>query len=155
MLKGIVINVNYTRNISEAKYLRTVVKYKVDPITYKPNYYNEDTTYTAPMIEQPDHLLNLMIGYDYKGFSIRWAMRYKSHIFKNTNWYEELRGYSTDFYRYDVQIRQKLPVDGLEFFLNVNNLTGEKENDIINHLNFSNYTEDYGRSANLGLRFQY
>ncbi len=155
LLKGIVINVNYTRNISEAKYLRTVVKYTVDPVTYKPNYYNEDTTYAAPMIEQPDHLLNLMIGYDYKGFSIRWAMRYKSHIFKSTNWYEELRGYSTDFYRYDVQIRQKLPFDGLEFFLNVNNLTGEKENDIINHLNFSNYTEDYGRSANLGLRFQY
>ena len=115
LLKGIVINVNYTLNRSEAKYPRTVVKVAVDPITYKTSFVNQDTTYTAPMIEQPDNLLNLMLGYDYKGFSIRGSMRYKSHIFKNASWYEELRGYSTNFYRYDVQIKQKLPIDGLEF----------------------------------------
>ena len=155
LLKGIVINVNYTLNRSEAKYPRTVVKTYTDPKTYKTSYVNQDTSYTAPMLEQPDNLLNLMLGYDYKGFSIRGSMRYKSHIFTNANWYEELRGYSTVFYRYDVQIKQKLPIDGLEFFINVNNLTGEKENDVINHLNFSNYIEDYGRSANLGFRYQY
>jgi hypothetical protein len=82
-------------------------------------------------------------------------MRFKSNIFKTASWYEELRGYSTDFYRYDVQIRQKMPVDGLELFANVNNITGEKEHDVINHLDFANYMEDYGRSANIGLRFHY
>ena len=155
LLKGIVINVNYTRNKSEAEYPRTIVKVIVDPKTYKTSFDNKDTTYTSPMIQQPDHLLNLILGYDYKGFSIRWAMRYKSHIFKSANWYEELRGYSTNFYRYDVQIRQKLPFDGMEFFLNVNNITGEKEHDVINHLDFANYIEDYGRSANMGLRYQF
>jgi TonB-dependent receptor len=154
-LKGIVIDVNYTLNRSEAKYPITFVKTYIDPVTYKSTIINRDTTYTAPMVEQPDNLLNLMVGYDYKGFSIRWSMRYKSHIFKNADWHEELRGYSTNFYRYDVQIKQKLPIDGLEFFLNVNNLTGEKENDVINHLDFSSYIEDYGRSANLGFRYQY
>ena len=155
LLKGLVVNVNYTRNKSEAKYLLTSVKYTIDPITYKPTYYNEDTTYTAPMIQQPDHLLNLTLGYDIKGFSVRWAMRYKSHIFKNADWYEALRGYSTDFYRYDVQVRQKLPVHGLEFFLNVYNLTGELERDVINHMDFAKYIEDYGRSANVGFRYQF
>jgi len=154
-LKGVVLNVNYTRNISEAKYPRTVVKVVVDPVTYRTSYANQDTTYAAPMIGQPDHLLNLALGYDYKGFSIRWAMRYKSHIFKTASWYEELRVYSADFYRFDVQVRQKLPIDGLEFFLNVNNLTGEKERDVINHMEFSTYIEDYGRSANAGLRYQF
>ena len=43
----------------------------------------------------------------------------------------------------------------MEFFLNVNNITGEKENDVINHMNYSNYIEEYGRSANMGLRFQF
>ncbi|MBN2092627.1 TonB-dependent receptor [candidate division KSB1 bacterium] len=154
LLKGLVINVNYTNNKSKAKYLRTRVKVVVDPITWKTTKTNEDTTYTSPMLQQPDHLLNLMVGYDYKGFSIRWAMRYKSHIFKDANWYEKLRGYSTDFYRYDVQAKQKLPA-GLEFFLNVNNLTGEIERNVINHRDFANYIEDYGRSANLGLRYQF
>lgn len=154
-LKGLVANVNYTRNKSEAKYLRTRIKVQVDPKTYKTTLVNEDTTYTSPMIMQPDHLLNLTLGYDYHGFSIRWAMRFKSHVFKAANWYEKLRGYSTDFYRYDLSVRQKLPIKGLEFFLNVNNLTNELERDVINHLNFANYIEDYGRNANLGLRYQF
>ena len=155
LLKGLVMNVNYTRNKSEAKYLRTRIRLQVDPKTYKTTLINEDTTYTSPMISQPDHLLNLTLGHDYKGFSIRWAMRYKSHIFKSANWYEALRGYSADFYRYDLAIRQKLPVAGLEFFLNINNLTNEVEKDIINHMAFTSYDEHYGRNANMGLRYQF
>ena len=149
------MNVNYTRNISEAEYLRTRIRMQVDPRTYKVTLVNEDTTYTSPMISQPDHLLNLTLGYDYKGFSFRWAMRYKSHIFKSENWYEKLRGYSSDFYRYDLSIRQKLPLAGMEFFLNINNLTNELERDVINHQSFASYKEDYGRSANMGLRYQF
>jgi TonB-dependent receptor len=155
LLKGLVVNVNYTRNRSEADYLRTVIKLQVDPITYQTTLVNEDTTYTSRMISQPDHLLNLTLGYDYKGFSIRWAMRYTSGIFKAPNWYESLRGFSTDFIRYDLSLRQKLPVEGMEVFLNVNNLTGEIEQDVINHMSFSRYMEDYGRTANIGVRYQF
>ena len=122
---------------------------------YRTKLVNEDTTYTSPMISQPDHVLNLMLGYDYKGFSFRWAMRYKSHIFKTTNWYEALRVYSAAFYRYDVAIMQQLPIEGLEFYLNVNNLTNEIEKDVINHMDFASYIEDYGRNANLGLRYTF
>ncbi|MDZ7725271.1 MAG: carboxypeptidase-like regulatory domain-containing protein [candidate division KSB1 bacterium] len=154
LLNGLVMNVNYTRNESEAEYLRSVVKTQIDPITYRSTLISEDTTYTSPMINQPDHLLNLTVGYDYKGFSIRWAMRYKSRIFTTNSWYEKLRGYSTDFYRFDVMVRQQLPVDGLEFFMNINNLTGEREHNVINHMNFTSYLEDYGRSGNIGFRYR-
>ena len=154
LLNGLVMNFNYTRNESEAKYLKTFVRTVIDPITYRSTLVNEDTTYTSPMINQPDHLLNLTLGYDYKGFSIRWAMRYKSQIFTSNNCYEKLRGYSTDFYRYDLSVRQQLPVDGLEFFLNVNNLTNEREHSVINHMNYTSYLEDYGRSANVGFRYR-
>ncbi|MDZ7725267.1 MAG: TonB-dependent receptor [candidate division KSB1 bacterium] len=154
LLNGLVMNVNYTRNESEAKYLRSEVKTVINPVTYQSRLISEDTTYTNPMLGQPDHLLNLTLGYDYKGFSIRGAMRYKSRIFTSNSWYEKLRGYSTDFYRYDLMLRQQLPVDGLEFFLNVNNLTGERERSVINHMNYTSYLEDYGRSANLGFRYR-
>ncbi len=154
LLSGLVLNANYTRNESEAKYLRTVIKTEIDPVTYKATLVNEDTTYTNPMINQPDHLLNLTIGYDYKGFSIRGALRYKSRIFTSNNWYEKLRGYSVDFYRYDLSVRQQLPWQGLEFFLNVNNLTNEVEHSVINHMDFTSYLEDYGRSANIGFRYR-
>ncbi len=158
LLKGLVMNVNYTRNKSEAEYLRTRIDVKAEfdenwnVITYLvPN----DTTYISPMVHQPDHLLNLTLGYDYKGFSIRWAMRYKSRIFTSTNWYEKLRGYSTDFYRYDLSVKQKLPVRGMEFFFNVNNLTNELEHNVINHMDFTSYLEDYGRTMNMGVRYQF
>jgi TonB-dependent receptor len=155
LLSGLVLNVNYTRNKSEAEYLRSVVRTQIDPVTYRATLYSEDTTYTSRMIGQPDHLLNLTIGYDYAGFSIRWALRYTSGIFKSANWYEKLRGFSTDFVRYDLQLRQILPLKGMEIFFNINNLTNELEKDVINHLNFSRYIEDYGRNANLGIRYQF
>lgn len=158
LLSGLVINANYTRNVSEADYLRSRIETKAEYdenfniITY---YEAHDTTYTSPMINQPAHLLNLTVGYDYKGFSIRWAMRYKSKIFTNNNWYDKLRGYSTDFYRYDLSLKQKLPLDGMEMFLNVSNITSELEHNVINHRNYTSYLEDYGRSASLGIRYRF
>lgn len=158
LLNGLVMNVNYTRNISEAKYPKSRIETKAEYdenfniITY---YESNDTTYTAPMLSQPAHLLNLTVGYDFKGFSIRWAMRYKSKIFTKNNWYEKLRGYSTDFYRYDLSIKQELPLEGMELFLNVNNLTNELEHSVINHMDFTSYKEDYGRSANIGIRYNF
>jgi outer membrane receptor protein involved in Fe transport len=147
--------VNYTYNKSEAEYLRTRIKLQIDPQTFRTTMVNDDTTYTNPLIFQPDHLLNLIMGYDFKGFSMRLSARYRSHMFIAPNWYESFWGYSTDLHRYDLAIRQKLPVKGMEFFLNINNLTNEIERDVINHMNFANYLEDYGRNANLGLRYQF
>jgi len=153
VLKGLVCNVNYTRNFSEAEYLRTIVKTEYDE-NYQAIFTNQDTTYNNPMIMQPDHLLNLTLGFDYKGFSIRGALRFSSHIFKTASWYEELRGYSTDFYRFDLALKQKMPVKGLELFLNYNNVTKEYERDIIYHKQFTSYEEHYGGSIILGLRYQ-
>jgi len=152
LLSGIVINVNYTRNESEAHYIKSEVKTGVNPdfTTYS---YAVDTTLARPMINQPDHLLNLTLGYDYKGFSIRWAFRYKSKIFTTNSWYDDLLGYSTDFYRYDLSIKQKTPIQGLEAFLNINNITNEYEHSVIQHMNFTNYKEYYGRTMSLGFRY--
>ena len=49
-------------------------------------------------------------------------MMYISDVFKTTNFWPELRE-STDAYeRYDLSLKQKLPIKGLELFLNVSNL---------------------------------
>ncbi len=154
LLKGLVLNVNYTRNWSEAQYLRSVVKTEIDPITYRATLYSQDTTYTSPMLQQPAHLLNLTLGYDYRGFSIRTALNYKSQVFVASNWYEDLRGFSSDFYRVDLSIRQRLPVQGMELFMNINNLTNEMERNTINHMGYTNNLEYYGRHANVGFRYR-
>ncbi|NOY61183.1 MAG: TonB-dependent receptor [Calditrichaeota bacterium] len=152
-LKGLVVSANYTRNFSEAKYFRNEIKQEFDEY-FRVTLVNKDTVYTSPMILQPDHLLNFLVGYDYKGFSIRWALRYKSNIFKGENWYEDLRTYSTDFIRHDLSVVQKLPVKGLEVYLNANNLTNEFERDVILAGLTKSY-ESYGRFIALGFRYSY
>lgn len=154
LLRGLVINFNYTRNISEAEYLRTRIRTELDE-NFRPIYTNEDTTYTAPLIHQPDHLLNLTLGFDYRDFSIRGAMRFTSGVFTSANWHESLRGFTDDFYRYDLQVRQGLPLPGMEIFMNIFNLTNEIERDLLNHMNFARNIESYGRSVNIGLRYQF
>ncbi len=155
LLKGLVININYTRNFSDAKYLQPRIIQEYDPNTFTLTLKNNDTTYAAPMLLQPDHLLNFTIGYDYKGFSIRYALRYKSHVFSRTDWWEELRGYSTDFIRHDLSIKQELPYEGLELFLNIYNLSNEYERDVINYRGFTSNEEHYGRIGYLGIRYTF
>lgn len=154
MLSGLVININYTRNFSEAKYFRNRIQMDFDE-NFKPIYINKDTTYTNRMIDQPDHLLNFTLGYDYKDFSIKWAIRYKSNIFTNTNWYPDLRGYSTDFVRHDLTVRQQLPIKGIKMFLNINNITNEFDKNVIHFRDYPIYERHYGRTASLGINYQF
>ena len=122
-LRGLVFNANYTRTESEVKYPRTVIEQN---IIFEPSFQvitsNIDTFYVDRLLDQPKDIINLSLGYDYKGFSGRLSMMYISDVFKTTNFWPELRE-STDAYeRYDLSLKQKLPVKGLELFLNISNL---------------------------------
>lgn len=153
MLKGLVLNINYTRNFSETKYFRNRVIVDFDE-NFNLIYKNADTTYTERMVYQPDHILNLTVGYDYKGFSMRWTFRYKSNIFTNTNWYSDLRGYSTEFFRHDLSIRQKLSKYGMELYLNISNLNNEHEENVIKFEHLPIYEKYYGRVIDLGIKYE-
>lgn len=154
ILKGLVLNINYTRNFSETKYFRNRVIIDYDE-NFMPIYRNADTTYAERMVYQPDHILNLTAGFDYKGFSVRWTFRYKSNIFTNTNWYEDLRGYSSDFFRHDLSLRQKLPIKGMEFYLNFNNLNNEYEKNVIKFKELPIYERYYGRTIDFGIKYEF
>jgi TonB-dependent receptor len=155
LLKGLVLNFNFTRNRSKALYPISFVKTVIDPITYRATLESLDTTYVSPIVRQPDYLLNLTLGYDYKGFSIRTALNYRAKVFVNTDWYTESRSNSDDFYRVDISIRQKLPVKGMECFLNINNLLDQMERSSFNHMGFVRDLEYYGRNANAGIRYMF
>jgi len=124
MLSGLVFNANYTRSFSEVKYPRTTIDYQ---ITWVPSFQvvtvNLDSFYVDRLIDQPNDIFNYSLGYDYKGFSARVSMLYMSDVFKTTNFWPELRETTDSFRRYDLSMRQKLPVKGLEIYLNISNLT--------------------------------
>ena len=153
-LKGLILNVNYTRSFSEAYYPRTVIKteYLTEPPWIRTT--NIDTFYTDRITLQPDHIFNATLGFDYKGFSIRMSILYQSDIFKQNNFYSELRGYSDAYTRWDVSIRQTLPLKGAQLLFNLNNLFNAVERDLNQGTGFPLKEQYYGMTANIGLRFK-
>ena len=126
ILKGIVVNVNYTYTDSHIKYPKFVPIYVYEqkgPILVKKLIGTADQGYYDRLLDQPMHIVNVEVGFDYKGFSIRGSMQYTSDVFISNNFYEELRQTTNPLTLWDMKVRQQLPIDGLQVFLNVNNIS--------------------------------
>lgn len=125
VLRGLVFNANYTRTTSEVKYPRTVIETNV---IFVPSFQviteNQDSTYTERLLDQPNDIINLSLGYDYKGFSGRLSMLHTSNVFSTVNFWPGLRESTDSYRRFDISMKQKLPIKGLELYLNISNLTG-------------------------------
>ena len=154
LLKGAVLDVNYTHIFSEAKYPRSIVYSKF--ISESPWIIQTvvDTFYTARMLFQPDDIANLSFGYDYKGFSGRLSLLFQSNIFSGVNFWRELREVTDDYWRWDLSIKQELPVDGLQLFLNVRNITRTIDRDLNVGSGYPSSEQFYGRGIDLGLRYR-
>ena len=50
-------------------------------------------------------------------------MLYNDDVFVNTNFWPSLRQNTDAYRRWDLSMKQKLPYEGLELFLNISNLT--------------------------------
>ena len=122
-LKGLILNFNYTRTFSEARYPRTIIDYifTFEP-TFQVELVNTETYYLDRLIDQPDQIINFSLGYDFKGFSGRLSMLQISDVYKSTNFWPEMRETTDPYKRFDLSIKQKLPIDNFEIFLNVANL---------------------------------
>ncbi|MBD3377669.1 TonB-dependent receptor [candidate division KSB1 bacterium] len=154
VLKGLVLNVNYTHAESEAKYPRTIIvtQYLTRPPWIQQT--NIDTSYTNRLINQPDEIINMALGYDYKRFSFRISMLYQSNIFKSNNFWPELRGYTDDYLRWDISLKQGLPIDGLMFFMNLNNISSAADINLNAGTAFPTSEQHYGMTIDMGLRYR-
>ena len=154
-LSGFVLNANYTITDSEVRYPRTIIEFDIDwgpPLTTTTT--NIDTFYVDRLIDQPDEIINVSLGYDYKGFSGRLSMLYKSNVFMRTDFWRELRQSTDDYRRWDLSMKMDLPVDGLEVFLNVSNITEAVDRNIFRDKSLS-MKQHYGRTVDLGLRYSF
>ncbi|MEN8156881.1 MAG: TonB-dependent receptor [Bacteroidota bacterium] len=153
-LKGIVLNINYTHIFSEAKYpYATIVQVPGTPV-WAPEYENIDSFYVAQLMDQPDDIINVQIGYDYKGFSARLSMLYQASIFKSPNFWHELNNYTASYLRWDFSVKQKLPWAGLEVFCNVNNISNAVDRDLVSGANWDARIQHYGMTMDLGVRMR-
>ncbi len=148
---GLVLNFNYTHIFSEASYPRSVVNTAYDD---EGNMTQSivDTFYTTRLLNQPNDVVNLSVGYDYKGFAARVSMLYQDDIFRKPDFWMQNRQNSAKFTRWDLSVKQDLPWAGMQLYLYLNNLTGEKEVDVNQKTFYPSSIQYYGMSADLGVR---
>jgi TonB-dependent receptor len=151
---GLVLNVNYTHIFSEASYPRTDVYTTYDE---EGNIVQTvvDTFYTTRMLNQPNDVANVALGYDLGGFSVRLSLLYQNNIFKRPDYWMQQRVFSDKFTRWDLSVKQNLPWFGIQIYLNLNNISGEDDIDLNAKNLYPAATQRYGVSADLGFVYRF
>ena len=155
-LQGLILNINYTHINSQSRYPYhyTLTTGNFPFFTYT----TVNATRPTRMKDQPDDILNLTLGYDMGGFSARLSFLYQNNVFRNVtnSTYQELDSYTAPYSRWDFTAYQKLPwLEGLQLYLNVNNITDRPDRQYISTLEKLSYVEYYGMTADLGIRYSY
>lgn len=157
-LKGVVLSINYTGIFSEMDKQQFLL---VQTDTRKPGggpprYYKEirDTTRTSRLPDQPAHVANITLGYDYKGFSARLSYLYQTNKVTYISNNEELDEFSGEYSRWDVTLQQQILENLLIFcnFTNINKRTDENFRGTT--LDNPTYIEYYGMTIDFGARFR-
>lgn len=169
LLRGLVLNINYTRMFSETSY-QTTVKSHLECLSNCGTIFQEsvqiykDTLRTGyRAIDQPAHLANITLGYDYKGFSTRLSYLYQGDRLTNVpSATEPVRdAYSATYERWDLTVKQKIN-DNIELFGNFSNLTSTPDRNLVGgngdqSLGFGSptYVQYYGFTMDVGVRLRY
>ncbi len=153
--KGLVFNINYTKIYSKAYYPDYRIERKRNP-NAPPRYINVtiDESYWSRLLDQPDDILNMALGYDYKGFSSRLSMRYTANIFVATSGQEEQQRFTEGLTVWDLSLKQELPWYGLQVYLNFNNITSSIDENYMNSGHKLRNKSYYGNNISFGLRWK-
>jgi TonB-dependent receptor len=160
VLKGLVLSANYTYLESETEYQAFFLVDSDSLIRVRPPVYfkeiRTDSTRTARMPNQPSHIANLTVGYDFKGFSARFSLLYQTDTSTFINATNPLFDtFSGDYTRLDLAVRQKLR-RGLEVFANFNNLNSRADRSFRGAEDANpSFIEYYGFTMDIGARFRY
>lgn len=154
-LSGLVLNINYTHIASETRYPYYFTERSGTPPFY--TYKTVDTTRTGRLIDQPNDILNVTLGYDIGGFSARLSFLYQDNVLRAAHsTYEELDSYTDAYYRWDFTAYQQLPwYEGLQVYLNINNITNRPDRQFVSVLEKLSAVEYYGATADLGIRYSF
>ncbi len=155
-LNGIVLGINYTHIKSSTNYPMILVKTRVDtPAVGRPYVVNfiYDSTRSGRLINQPNDIINAIVGYDYKGFSGRVSFVFQGNAVSGIGIREEQDSFTKDYFRIDASLKQSLPIEGLEVYLNINNIN--ERADISAQKTIGAFTSEqfYGLTADLGIRY--
>jgi TonB-dependent receptor len=163
-LKGIVLNINWTYITSTID----VRQFKTTPVTIidpswdgqgRTKYLNtillSDTIRTDRMPDQPAHISNITIGYDYKGFSIRASYLSQSDKVTGIGPTKITDAFTAPYHRWDLAVQQRFD-EHLQFYGNFNNLNNRHDESLLGYRQINpTALEYYGMTIDLGLRYKF
>jgi TonB-dependent receptor len=150
---GLVFNINYTHIFSEASYPKS----EFNTIYNDDGTFTQvivDTSYQTRLLNQPNDILNIALGYDFRGFSMRVSMLYQDNIFKRPDFWMQNRVNSAKYTRWDLSVKQEMPWFGMQVYFNLMNITGEDDVDVNQKNGYPASEQRYGMSADLGVRIR-
>jgi len=146
---GLVLNANYSRFYSEANYHSFEFRRTAQGIV------GVDTFRVAPMTHQADHIANVSVGYDYRGFSSRISMQYQGATLRSIGARPELDRYTDDYLRFDASIRQRFFSRQLSLFANLHNITNREDRSSQFTYDRPRSIEYYGMAFDIGMEFRF
>ena len=151
---GVVLNLNYTHCYSETIYPLLIHGAPI-PLTARQSQptYVDTIRNGARLLNQPDDLVNITLGYDYQGFMGRISLSYIGNMVRGVSTTPELDSKTAQFLRLDMNFRQNLPIKGLDLYLNLNNINNRKDEAINATISTPILEQFYGFTADLGVRF--
>jgi len=152
---GLVLSLNYTFQESELEYIRPPFYILDEENSTRNNrvYTVEEQSLTAPLLQQPKHSFNFVLGYDLKGFSGRVSLQYQDEIFVRITSDEELFENQRPFPRLDISLSQKV-TSHIKGFLNLINITNSYDERFLNNSGWDTYIDNFGWQIQGGIRFQ-
>jgi len=160
ILRGLVLDINYTILDTRTQFpyfKEIIVGYDSTGFIPIPITGQEYRTTAGPMPDQPGNILNLVVGWDYSGFSARISYRYQGSVLQSKDGLFSLRdSYYDSFTLVDVMLKQRIN-DHVSCYANLTNIN--------NHVDYYFFGEQgpekpelptsrnfYGFRAQLGVR---
>ncbi len=160
VLKGIVLDINVT--LSRSKRITPSFQDVVIGVDSTGFFPRDIIGYEYQTREggatQPGFVTNVILGWDYKGFSARASYRFQDEIFSGLDAALSFEDNYTDIFQtLDVSIKQRI-TKGLDIYLNATNLTGhiDKRYRIYpTGERFPINEQNYGSRGQLGVRYRF
>ena len=121
------------------------------------------STTSGSLQNQPKAIYNAILGWDYKGFSSRFSLRYQQLTLQNMDTQFGLEdSYYDNVLLFDISLKQQL-IDNLSLFANATNVNNHVDNYYFNHPayltvssgNLPTSGQTYGMNVQFGLSYSY
>ena len=113
-----------------------------------------DTLRAGRVPGQAEHIFNVSLGYEHKGFSGRLSVVYQSESLGTVGRRAEQDGFTDSFQRWDLSIQQKIGKTGLAVMANLNNISNTPQRTFV-AIGFPTREEFFGWTGDLGVKYNF